>query len=205
MGMMSRLKLSIFSLVQSIVGTRAQELRWRTRKFIEPEDTLHHPRRAHLAERIMASAPDSVLEVGCNTEVTLRLLRELKPSLTLAGLDVNGASIDRGKELSPDMDIRVGSVRELPYADRAFDVVFTDACLLYVGPDAIAQALSECRRVARRAVVVREWHAEGLPRAVPVGDHWLHDWVALGGRIEPAYPQSPEWKQWGVIAHFPPS
>ena len=155
-----------------------------------------------MRDHILPYDPSSVLEVGCNSGVTLRLLEKTGPALRLAGVDINATSIAIGRALSPEIDLRAGTARLLPFGDASYDVVFTDACLIYVGPNDIRRVLEECRRVARLAVVVREWNTH-REAAQNFRGCWLHNWAKLGANpVTPAYPQSPEWEEWGMIGHF---
>jgi ubiquinone/menaquinone biosynthesis C-methylase UbiE len=60
------------------------------------------------------------------------------------------------------------------FPDKSIDIVLTDAALICVAPDAIHAAISEIVRVARKAAVLLEWHADG--RTPNYRDHWVYNY-----------------------------
>jgi len=46
------------------------------------------------------------------------------------------------------------------FQDKSFDIVFTDAVLICIGPDKIDQVITEITRVAAKAIILLEWHCE---------------------------------------------
>ena len=63
------------------------------------------------------------------------------------------------------------------FRDKSMDVVFTDAALIYVGPDKIDSVIKEMLRVARKAIVLIEWSC-AEPHAY-LSDHWAYNWELL--------------------------
>jgi len=61
-----------------------------------------------------------------------------------------------------DIEIRAGNATELPFHGASFDIIMTDACLIYIPPKNIGRVLREIRRVgSRRGVVVFiEFHSQ---------------------------------------------
>jgi len=74
------------------------------------------------------------------------------------------------------------------FADRSFDVVFTDAVLCLIGPDKIGKVISEMKRISQRALVFVELHSSGVRRD-PTGlgvftrDGWVRDYRKLLSRF----------------------
>jgi len=57
-----------------------------------------------------------------------------------------------------NVQLEVGKAQELKrFADKSFDVVFTDAVLIYISPDEIKQIAKEMLRIGR-VMVLNEWH-----------------------------------------------
>ena len=46
------------------------------------------------------------------------------------------------------------------FSDESFDVVFTDAVLMYVGPDKIEKVMREMFRITRKALIFIELHCK---------------------------------------------
>jgi ubiquinone/menaquinone biosynthesis C-methylase UbiE len=89
----------------------------------------------------------SVLDVACGTGVVARTAADrLGPAATVVGVDVNPAMVAVGRRLRPDLRWDVGDAGALPYGDDSFDLVLSQAGLMFFG-DRVA-ALREMGRVA---------------------------------------------------------
>lgn len=84
-----------------------------------------------------------VLELGCGTGLILQRLNEHAATATGIDLSPKMAAIARHKGL----DVHVGSVTALPFADASFDVVCSFKVLPHVSD--ISAALEEAARVTR--------------------------------------------------------
>ena len=72
-----------------------------------------------LAERIPAGS--RVLDLACGTgRVAIPLARR---GYTVAGLDISQRSLDVARRDGPELDLRHGDMRELPWDDASFDAV----------------------------------------------------------------------------------
>jgi len=93
----------------------------------------------------------SVLDVGCGGGAALSELAERFPEAKLAGCDVSPLAIETATALnetyvkSGRMTFHLCGVPDLPFADGAFDTLFSVESL-YFWPDALA-GLKEIRRV----------------------------------------------------------
>ncbi len=91
--------------------------------------------------------PENILDVGCGEGFTLSLLKKKNIGSKLEGVDFSSIAINLGKENFPDLDLKVGDIYHLPYADNTFDVVICSEVLEHLEhPD---QALRELVRVSR--------------------------------------------------------
>jgi ubiquinone/menaquinone biosynthesis C-methylase UbiE len=84
-----------------------------------------------------------VLELGCGTGLILGRVSQIARSAE--GIDLSEGMIDKARERG--LNVRVGSVTDLPYDDASFDMVYSFKVLAHV-PD-IAKAISEAARVTR--------------------------------------------------------
>ena len=70
------------------------------------------------------------------------------------------------------------------FRNKSFDIVFTDALLMYIGPDKIKKVISEMFRITRRALIFVEWHCEHQ-NIDPYGlgiyyfDYWKRSYIDL--------------------------
>jgi ubiquinone/menaquinone biosynthesis C-methylase UbiE len=109
-------------------------------------------------------ATDSVvLDVGCGGGRTIQQLALLAPAGKISGIDYSATSVAVARRTNAQtigagrVDIRVGSVSNLPYADESFDAV-TAVETHYYWPNLVTD-LGEIRRVLRpggRIAVVAE-------------------------------------------------
>lgn len=195
-------------LKELMVGTKAREEEWATRHLRKNErddwgsrsgdwvkgywDSQNHSHRPFLIEKISAFSPiSSVLEIGCNCGPNLYLLAKKLPGAEIRGVDINPVAVQKGNEWLAregisNVKLSVGKADDLgQFQDKTFDIVFTDAVLIYIGPDKIKKVSQEMLRVARRALILMEWHCFAPqckdPNGLGVYHHgsWKRDYVAL--------------------------
>jgi SAM-dependent methyltransferase len=89
----------------------------------------------------------SVLDVACGTGVVARAAADrVGPGGAVVGLDANEAMLAVARRLRPDLRWQLGDAGALPFADGWFDVVLSQAGLMFFG-DRVT-ALRELGRVA---------------------------------------------------------
>lgn len=171
------------------VGTRLQEWAWRNRHLyrrgwaLHYLETIDHPHRTQIVEAVAAFQPESVLEIGCASGANLARLRQRLPHAHLHGIDINAEAIRVGRDhFANDRGIEwtVGHADQLAtFADHSQDVVLIDAMLMFVAPDLIHRVLAEVVRVARKGLVLNEYHAKGTTSGHFDGGRWVYDLIAL--------------------------
>ena len=155
-----------------ILGSKVQEWYWKNRKLKWGQDCLGsesilHPHRQLVIEKIANYAPfSSILEIGCAGGPNLVLLAQKFPNIKIRGLDINPKAIEIGNEYFnkkgiSNVKLLLGKADELrQFQNKSFDIVFTDAALMYIGPDKIKKVAIEMVRVARKAIILVEHHSE---------------------------------------------
>ncbi|HEX9294495.1 MAG TPA: methyltransferase domain-containing protein [Polyangiaceae bacterium] len=94
------------------------------------------------------AAGGDILEVGCGTGLLLERLGKVARSAR--GIDLSPGMLEKAQ--GRGLDVRQGSVLDLPYPDASFDVAYSFKVLAHV--EAIEQALAEMMRVTRPTGVV---------------------------------------------------
>lgn len=180
-----------------LLGTKLQECLWRTAHIYkgagwmeEHRESIHHPHRQWLTSKISFYAPfENILEIGCSTGQNLYILANAFPGVKFHGTDINNIVIHKGQdwlreEKAVNIRLSAGRADNLEgFDDKSMDVVFTDALLLYIGPDKIEKVLKEMIRVAVKGLVFNEWHSEscrqgGAPYFYYDG-HWVYNYKKL--------------------------
>jgi len=153
-----------------IIGTKAREWFWQTRggKWINIDfEKNPHPHRKLLLEKISNHVPfNSVLEIGCANGPNLFFLANEFPKVKIQGIDINRKAIKIGNDYFKrkgisNVKLFIGKADDLSkFADKSFDIIFTDAILLYIAKDKINKVALEMKRVTRKAIVLLEHHSE---------------------------------------------
>lgn len=119
-----------------------------------------------------------MLEVGCNLGPNLFLIHKTFPKARLAGVDINEDSIKEAKTIIPQEYLEVAGISSLPFRKNSFDVVLSDAVLIYVNPEEIDKAMEELTRVAKKFIVLIEWFDKSI-NGVVKDYHWARDYTSL--------------------------
>lgn len=128
-----------------------------------PGDTIMHPHRQLIIDKLRKMRFGSVLEVGCASGANLyRIQREFR-GVQVGGADLSRDAIAEAKRaLGPLAILDVASVENMFFGDKSADVVISDMTLIYFGPRMIKKALREIARVARKQIIFCEFHSESF-------------------------------------------
>src|SRR5262245_38207404 len=130
-----------------------------------------------------------VLDAACGSGSFLPLIAELVgPGGAIAAFDLAPDNVERARALLADaprrplVEVRVGSLTALPYADAAFDAAWCANALEYLSDDELAISLAELRRVVRPGGLVAIKDADGGLWLFAPGDPTLlpRAWAAAG-------------------------
>lgn len=197
--------LSFTHLMELLFGTKVREREWARRHLHKGNDwgneegdwikgywdSRNHSHRNLLIERICKFSPSSILEIGCNCGPNLYLLAKKFPDAEIRGIDINPMAVQKGNEWLAregisNVKLSVGKADDLgEFQDKTFDIVFTDAVLIYIGPDKIRKVIQEMLHVVRRALIVVEQHYFESRNEDPHGlgvyryGRWIRDYMGL--------------------------
>jgi len=122
-----------------------------------------------------------ILEVGSNVGMQLSILQEMG-FRNLYGLELQRYAVELSKRRTQDIDIIQGSVLDIPFRDRYFDLVFTFGLLGLISPDDLAQATSEVHRCTRQYIFGFECFSDPPTEVVYRGESrllWRRDFASF--------------------------
>jgi ubiquinone/menaquinone biosynthesis C-methylase UbiE len=186
---------SLNRIAETLVGTKLNELRWRFYHFYKSgwakdylsEASFSHPHRQLLVEKISASAPfTDVLEIGCASGPNLFLLAKKFPHARFVGVDINAEAVRQGnlffeQQRMQNVLLFQEKADQLDrFPNKSFDIVFTDAVLLCIGPDKIEKVAREIQRLAKKTIIVVEHHSEQESHlGSRLEKWWLRNYIKL--------------------------
>jgi len=106
-----------------------------------------------------------ILEAGCNVGQQLRHL-ELMGFKNLFGVDIQKEPVTKANLISPHIKAVQGSLLEMPFEDKAFDLVFTHTVLIHIHPQDLDTAMKEIYRTSKRYIWGIEYYSDGLEEVV---------------------------------------
>lgn len=122
------------------------------------------PHRLFLLEKISKYSPiNSVLEIGCASGPNLYNIAKRFPDAEIRGIDINPAAVKKGnvwfrQEGIRNVKLEVGKAQGLKrFADKSFDIVLTDAVLIYISPNEVRKVVKEMLRIGH-ILILNEWH-----------------------------------------------
>lgn len=95
----------------------------------------------------------SVLDVGTGSGIFAEAFA--KRGISVTGIDPNPVMLKAAQDFVPDGTFREGIAEEIPFKDKAFDLVFLGH-VLHESDDSM-KALIEAQRCANQRVVILEW------------------------------------------------
>lgn len=110
----------------------------------------------------------SVCELGCNIGLNLLALKNLKPSLTLTGYEINQEAVRHARNLEV-AEIREASIIE-PLNASQVDLSFTVGVLIHINPEFLPAVYDNLVSTSRRYILVAEYFNPS-PTSVPYRGH----------------------------------
>ena len=136
---------------------------WRNRGdpeyWLEYAKTWNHPHRFIIASYLRQIDWGSLFEVGCGSGPNIINLARLFRGKQLGGIDINKTAIKVLNGLAKGGLFKVGSGENIMMSDKSTDIVLSDAYLIYIDPRHIKKHLKEFKRIARKQIILREYHS----------------------------------------------
>jgi len=95
---------------------------------------------------------NSLLDVGCGYGRYLKAVRQELALARLAGVDISPTQIAQAREYLrdfPDVELRLASATNLPFAAQSFDAILTYGLMIHLRERETERFLEEARRVGR--------------------------------------------------------
>jgi len=134
-----------------------------------------------LLDALLPLPHSTLLDVGCGEGRTTAVLVDALES-QVVGVELELAVISEAVSNAPGAALAAASVYQLPFADRAFDVVTGTEVLEHL--DSPGSALKELRRVARHAVVITVPHEPWFRIANMARGKYLNDLGNTPGHVQ---------------------
>ena len=174
-----------------LLGDYSDELYWKyirslrkdSKNICSNEEQIH---RKFLINLILQKKNiKKILELGCGDGVNLRIIAKKNKTIDLHGIDINKTVIKKAisaiNKLYFNIKLIYGNMKNLKkYKNNEFDVVFTDAALMYVDNRNIYKILNEIFRISRSKVFICEQHTDGKHF---YNDKWVHNYKEIIHRI----------------------
>jgi len=128
---------------------------------------------------------NKILELGCGDGINLRKIAYKKQSIELTGLDINKVAIKKGCLKIKNLNYKINLIRAnfknlKKYSDDQFDVVFSDAALMYIDKNNIHNVLKEALRISKVKVIICEQHTNNESY---YNDKWVHNYELIFKKI----------------------
>ena len=124
----------------------------------ERKHTSNNPLRRYAIDQFFLSIDrffppaDIVLDAGCGEGYDVARILDANPQLIFHGIDISSKAVQKSRTMAPTMHSVVGSVFDLPYPDKSFDLVISLEVLEHL--DNPPAAIAEYKRVTRRYLLL---------------------------------------------------
>ena len=104
-----------------------------------------------------AAKIESAVELGANIGLNLRALRNLMPSCSLTGVEINATAVETLRGI-PGLEAVHGSIHDYRPA-RQFDLSFTKTVLIHISPELLPGVYETLYAASRRYIVLVEYYS----------------------------------------------
>ena len=168
-------------------GTTGQDYTERNLQSVQEMESIHKRNygvtRTEINLEFLGGLDRSlkILEVGCNIGNQLLCLQKIG-FRNLYGAELQPYAARIAEARLQNTEIFQGSIFNLPFETRSFDLVFTSGVLIHINPSAIKNALKEVYRCTRAYIWGFEYYAKTCEEIKWHGKDnmlWRNDFVKL--------------------------
>ncbi len=102
----------------------------------------------------------SILELGTNNGRNLAVVKESRPEVRAAGIDINEAALQQASERGVDVDFRLQDVNEWDDSANSWDAILTMSVLDHIPDDAVEALAPKIAHSGRHVIAVELWTGE---------------------------------------------
>jgi len=223
----------MLSKLQNHILSRFPSVFWRTRHWHDPdwvkdgycvEDPSSHQNvllgviLAHIYKHWHeGNGIGSILEAGCGGGRNLYHLARFNQAMDLFGIDISSKAVADANHWLANTDEQIRDIRVFQAdlrklekrheaSDHTFDLIFSDATMIYIRDDEIKTVLSELVKICNKVLIFSEWHAD-CEKSFTFDGHWVHNYNRLlPGACARPYPEgswdSEGWCKYGHIITY---
>ena len=207
-----------------VLGSYLQQFIWSTRHLYKKNwaqnflDTSEHPHRKQIFEALYEFKNlGSILDLGCGPGANIVAIRKKFSDIDLIGVDINSEAIRVGRAYfasKEDDKVKLikGKADAVPLHDKSVDIVLIDALLMFITPSLIDDVITEIIRLAKKGIVINDYHLAGKEHGLFFGGRWVYDIESLLRRRLPKARITIEksdfvgggWDSYGtfIVVHF---
>lgn len=165
--------------------TKSQTKYWEKRKIDWNTSylaTWDHPHRYLISIALNTFDWISLIEIGCGGGANLKNIVVTLGGKQVGGIDVNPDAIEFCEKTFKGGMFKVGNAENILMSDKSSDVLLADMTYIYVGPFKIMKCIKELRRIARKQVMLFEFHEPNWFKRVILylrTGYFAHNWPKL--------------------------
>jgi ubiquinone/menaquinone biosynthesis C-methylase UbiE len=143
---------------------------------------------------------DSMLDAGCGEGSFLRHVRNTRPELKLAGVDISRNAIERAKKTLPGCDLNVLNLEDA-VPDERYDVVTSIEVIEHVPDD--VRLMKNIRKITKKYFLLCTLTGRMRPQEKEVGHLRNYSEAELIGKLRSAGFQIANVQKWGFPFYSP--
>jgi pseudaminic acid biosynthesis-associated methylase len=127
-------------------------------EYVDRNVNAHDSRGTFWLPLVEELRPSSVLEIGCGVGGNLQWIAQGVRPDRIIGVDVNAKALKLLEERVPGVRAVHAPARDVPFADRSIDLVFTMGVLIHQPEESLMRVMSEMVRLSQRWVFCAEYY-----------------------------------------------